>query len=146
MFAEKGLVKDVSGSCLSEIYAGYKIAEYRRNCSLLDWIFLGVIKKRSCLLLKESSHDSVESSRYIPCDRSHMPTTEIELNSAAVMALKKTDNAEKRTADARAKSFWVARFWASGRPIIYVSGVIILQFKLKRWIFVSCPKESRNSC
>ena len=29
----------------------------------------------------------------------------IELNSGAVMAPKKTDNAEKRTADARAKRF-----------------------------------------
>ena len=105
MFAEKGLVKDVSGSCSSEIYAGYKIAEYRRNCSLLDCIFLGVSLKTSCLFLTESSHDIVESSRYIPCDRSHQRTTEIELNSPAVMALKKTDNAEKRTTDARAKSF-----------------------------------------
>jgi len=42
MFAEKTLVKDVSGNCLSEMYTGYKIAEYRRNCSLLDWIFLRI--------------------------------------------------------------------------------------------------------
>jgi len=42
MFAEKGLLKHVSGSCSSEIYAGYKIAEHRRNCSLLDWIFLRI--------------------------------------------------------------------------------------------------------
>ena len=42
MFAEKGLVKDVSGSCSSEMYVGYKIPEYRRNCSLLDWIFLRI--------------------------------------------------------------------------------------------------------
>ena len=31
----KGTIKDVSGSCLSEMYASYKIAEFRRNCSLL---------------------------------------------------------------------------------------------------------------
>ena len=37
MFAEKGLVKDVSGSCLFEMYTGYKIAEYKRNCWLFDW-------------------------------------------------------------------------------------------------------------
>ena len=36
MFAQKGLVKDVSGSCLSEMNTGYKITEYRRNCSLLN--------------------------------------------------------------------------------------------------------------
>jgi len=42
MFAEKGLVKHVSGSWLSEMYTGYKTVEYRRNCSLLDWIFLGI--------------------------------------------------------------------------------------------------------
>ena len=38
----KGTIKDVSGSCLSEIYAGYKIAKYRRNCSLLHWIFFRI--------------------------------------------------------------------------------------------------------
>ena len=36
----------------------------------------------------ESSHDIVESSRYIPCDRSHMRTTEIDLNTGAIMAKK----------------------------------------------------------
>ena len=35
-------------------------------------------------------------TRYIPRDRSHMRTTEIELNSGAVMAPKKTDHAKKR--------------------------------------------------
>ena len=29
--AENGLVKVLSGSCSSEMYVGYKIAEYRRN-------------------------------------------------------------------------------------------------------------------
>ena len=62
----------------------------------------------------------MESSRYIPRDHLHMRTTEIDFNSAAVMAPKKTDNAKKRTADARAKRFWVYRFWASGRPTIFV--------------------------
>ena len=38
----------------------------------------------------ESSYDIVESSRYIPCDRSHMRTTEIDLYSSIVMAKKKT--------------------------------------------------------
>jgi len=37
----------------------------------------------------ESSHDIVESSRYIPRDHSHMCTTEIKLNLGAVMAPKK---------------------------------------------------------
>ena len=31
----KGTIKEVSDSCLSEIYASYKIAAFRRNCSLL---------------------------------------------------------------------------------------------------------------
>ena len=48
----------------------------------------------------------------------HVRTTEIELNSDAVMTPKKTDNAKKRTADVRAKRVWVYRFWASGRPIM----------------------------
>ena len=39
-----------------------------------------------------------ESSRYIPRDRSHMRTTELDLNSGAV------------TADARAKRFCVYHF------------------------------------
>ena len=52
----------------------------------------------------------LESSRYIPRDRSHMCTTEIELKLDAVMAPKKTDNAKERTADARAKHFRVYRF------------------------------------
>ena len=61
----------------------------------------------------------MESSRYIPRDRSHMRTTEIGLNSGAVMTKKKRiDNAKKRTADARAKRFWVYCFCVSGRPII----------------------------
>ena len=68
----------------------------------------------------ESSHDIVESSRYIPRDSSHMCTTEIELKLDTVMAPKKTDNAKERTADARAKHFRVYRFWASCRPIICV--------------------------
>ena len=34
----------------------------------------------SCLLLTESSHDMLESSRYIPRDRSHMRTKEINMN------------------------------------------------------------------
>ena len=55
----------------------------------------------------------MESSRYIPRDHLHMRTTEIDFNSAAVMAPKKTDNAKKRTADARAKRFWVYRFFWS---------------------------------
>jgi len=38
------------------------------------------------LFLTESSHDIVESSHYIPRDRSHMRTTGIEVNSGAVMA------------------------------------------------------------
>ena len=66
--------------------------------------------KQSCLFLTESSHDIVESSRYIPRDRLHMRITEIDLNSGAVMAPKKTDNAKMRTADARAKCFWMYRF------------------------------------
>ena len=49
-------------------------------------------------------------TRYIPRDRSHMRTTEIELNSGAVMAPKKTDNAKSCIADARAKHFWVYCF------------------------------------
>ena len=44
-------------------------------------------------ILTESSHDIVESSRYIPRDHLHMRTIEIDFNSAAVMAPKKTDNA-----------------------------------------------------
>jgi len=39
-----------------------------------------------------------------------MLTKEITFNLGAVMAPKKTDNAKKRTADARAKRFWVCRF------------------------------------
>ena len=58
-----------------------------------------------------------ESSRYIPRDRSHMRTKEIELKSCTVMAPKRTDKVKERTADPRAKRFWVYRFWASGRPI-----------------------------
>jgi len=50
-------------------------------------------------LLTESSLDIVESSRFIPRDRSHMHTTEMELNLCAVMAPKKTNNAKKCTAD-----------------------------------------------
>ena len=42
----------------------------------------------SCLFLTESSHDIVESSRYIPHDYSHMRTTEIDLNTGAIMAKK----------------------------------------------------------
>ena len=41
------------------------------------------------------------------------------------MAPKKTDTAEKRTTDARVKRFWVYRFRASGRPIIYVYSAIL---------------------
>jgi len=48
----------------------------------------------------------VESSRHILRDSSHMRTTEIYL----IRTPKKTDNAKKRTADARAKLFWVYRF------------------------------------
>ena len=40
----------------------------------------------------------------------YMRTTEIEWNSGAVMAPKKTDKAKKRTTDARATHFWVYRF------------------------------------
>jgi len=43
-----------------------------------------------------------------------MRAAEVELNSGAVMAPNKTDNVKKRTADARARRFWVNRFWASG--------------------------------
>ena len=68
----------------------------------------GVNLKISCLFLKESSHDIVESSRYIPRD----PSCALQkyLNSGAIMVPKKTDSAKKRTADARAKRFWVYRF------------------------------------
>jgi len=38
-----------------------------------------------------------------------MRTTEIELKLGAVIAPKTTDNAKKRTADARVKCFWVYR-------------------------------------
>ena len=41
----------------------------------------------------------------ITCGRSHMRTTEIELNKGTVMAPKKTDNSQKSTTDARAKRF-----------------------------------------
>jgi len=57
----------------------------------------------SCLFLTESSHDIVESSHYTLRDRSHKRNKEINLNSGALMAPKKTDKAKKRTADARAK-------------------------------------------
>jgi len=43
------------------------------------------------MFMTESSHEIVESSRYILYDRSHMRTREIDLNSRAVMAPKKTD-------------------------------------------------------
>ena len=59
---------------------------------------------------KESSHDIVESSRYIQRDHSHLGTTEINLNFGRRYGSKKTDNAKKRTADAQAKHFWVYRF------------------------------------
>ena len=42
-----------------------------------------------CLYLTELSHDIVESSRYTLRDRSHMRTTEIKLNSGAIMTKKK---------------------------------------------------------
>ena len=47
---------------------------------------------------------------YIPHDRSHMRTTEIELNLGAIIAPKKTNCTKKCTADARAKLFWVNHF------------------------------------
>ena len=43
----------------------------------------------SCLLLTESSHDMLESSRYIPRDRSQMHTAELDLNLGSVMAPKR---------------------------------------------------------
>jgi len=33
---------------------------------------------------------------------------------------KKDWHAKKRTADARAKRFWMYRFWTSGRPEVYM--------------------------
>ena len=50
--------------------------------------YSGGKSKQSGLFLTESSHDIVESSRYIPRDRLHMRITEIDLNSGAVMAKK----------------------------------------------------------
>jgi len=58
-----------------------------------------ILPLKICLFLTESSHDIVESSRYITRDRSHMHTREIDLNSSALMAPKMNDNAKKRTAD-----------------------------------------------
>ena len=64
----------------------------------------------SMFILKELTHDIVESSRYIPRDCLHMRTTEIDFNLGWLK--KKNDNAKKRTTDARAKRSWVYRFWA----------------------------------
>ena len=63
----------------------------------------------ACLFFTESSHDIVESSRYIPRDRSHMRTTEI-FEFGRHYGSKKTDSAKKRTADAREKRFWAYCF------------------------------------
>ena len=63
----------------------------------------------------ESSHDIVESSRYIPRDRSHMRTTEIELNSGAIMA-KKLTNLKSLTLMLERNAFGCIL----GRPIICV--------------------------
>ena len=60
--------------------------------------------KNIMFIVKEFSHDIVESSRYIPRDRSHMRTSEMDLNSGAFMTPK------KRTTDAQAKRVWVYLF------------------------------------
>ena len=58
--------------------------------------------KNIMFFLNGIAHDILESSHYISHECLHMRTTEINLNSGATMAPKKTDNAKKSTADAQA--------------------------------------------
>jgi len=44
------------------------------------------LKSKYICILTESSHDIVKSSLYIPRDRSHKRTIEIELNSGTIVA------------------------------------------------------------
>ena len=90
----------------------------------------GVNLKISCLFLKESSHDIVESSRYIPRDRN----TEIELNSGAVIAPKRLTRL--KSVPLRLQRFCVYRFWASGSPILYVCGDT---FILSHFAYINLP-------
>ena len=100
----------------------------------LSYFFTTFKKSKNIMFnFKESSHDIVESSRYIQHDCSHMGTTEINWNSDAAMFPEKTDNTKKRTADAQVKHFWVYRFWASGRSITYVCGDT---FILCRFVYI----------
>ena len=68
----------------------------------------------------------MESSRNIPRDCLHMRTTEIYLNLGDVTAAKKLTTLKsvplmlERIAFGCISRFWVYRFWALGRPILYV--------------------------
>jgi len=73
------LIYYITQEAPKEYYFRFKILPSLNEVSL----------KISCLFLTELSHDTVESSLYIPRDHSHMRTTEIELNLCAAMAKKR---------------------------------------------------------
>ena len=90
-------------------------------CGIGIWPLIYYISlKISCLFLTESSHDIVESSRYIPRDISHMRTTEISLNSASIMALKRMTLLKTVPLMLEWNAFGCIVFEC--RPIIYVCG------------------------
>ena len=78
------LIYYITQEAPKEYYFRFKILPSLNEVSL----------KISCLFLTESSHDNVESSRYVLCDRSHMLTIEINLNFGRRYGPKKTDNAK----------------------------------------------------
>ena len=75
---------------------------------------------------------------------SRVTVTEIDLNSGAIMNPKKTDNAKKLTADARAKHFWVYCFWALGRSIIYVCGDMFITLPFCLYLNLSITWSSAS--
>ena len=80
-----------------------------------------ILPLKICLFLTESSHDIVESSRYITRDRSHMHTREIVWIQAPLWLQKWMTTLKSVPL--------MYRFWALGRPIIYVRGDHVIAAK-----------------